>query len=82
MYPPRDKLRQYLIDWQTEKQLNVINGVKVLHIKRNPDGSFVAQASNGVTYVAKYLFMATGATGAFAPEDIKGIELTDGYEEQ
>lgn len=82
MYPPRDTLRQYLLDWQDVKQLNVLNGVRALHVKRVPDGRFVIQASNGITYIATYLFMGSGATGPFAPEEIKGIELTDGYEDQ
>lgn len=82
MYPSRDTLRQYLLDWQDVKQLNVLNGVRALHVKRVPDGRFVITASNGITYIATYLFMGSGATGPFAPEEIKGIELTDGYEDQ
>jgi len=82
MYPSRDSLRQYLIDWQHEKQLNIINGVRALHVKRTPDGRFVVKASNGNTYVGIYLFMATGAVAPYLPDEIQGIEMTDGYEDQ
>jgi thioredoxin reductase len=82
MYPDRDLLRQYMLDWQEKKALNVLNSVAVNHIRRMSDGKFAVTASNGTTYVCNYLFVATGAVGPYAPRSIKGIEMTDGYEDQ
>jgi len=82
MYPDRNVLRQYMLDWQERKALNVLNSVAVKHVRRMPDGKFEVTASNDKTYVCTYLFMATGAVGPYAPRSIEGIEMTDGYEDQ
>lgn len=81
LYPDRDLLRQYLIDWQEQKALAVMNSVAVQQVQKY-DGKFLVIASNGMTYKCTYLVMATGAVGPYAPRAIQGIELSDGYEDQ
>ncbi len=82
LFPAADDLYQYLQDFAQHNALNIEYECGVTHIARNEDESFIVSTDRGDRYRCQVLLLGMGTTQPLVPEDIEGIELATGYEEQ
>lgn len=82
LYPHADALHQYLKDFSRDHNLKIHFETRITKISRNRDREFCLITSQGKKYRCKVLLLGLGAVAASIPEDIEGIELSTGYEEQ
>eukprot|EP01130_Rhizamoeba_saxonica_P003406 TRINITY_DN1442_c0_g1_i2.p1 TRINITY_DN1442_c0_g1~~TRINITY_DN1442_c0_g1_i2.p1 ORF type:complete len:576 (-),score=135.66 TRINITY_DN1442_c0_g1_i2:47-1774(-) len=77
LFPNADDLHKYICDFRSKLGLKVVYNSAVVRVSKNDDG-FVVNTSAGVTYEAKFVFVATGAIAEYIP-DIPGIEHATSY---
>ncbi len=77
-FPDASVLVQYLADFAARYELNVEYNTAIHQIARNSEGEFVVTSSDGRTYTAKRLIVATGLTKSYVP-DFPGVELGELY---
>ncbi|MGO1054809.1 NAD(P)-binding domain-containing protein [Crossiella sp. CA198] len=78
-FPDAEDMVRYLADFATEHKLRIRHNTRITRISR-PDG-FVATDSDGNTYRAERIIMATGVSRPHIPADIDGVELAEPYGE-
>lgn len=76
-FPSADRLVDYLRDYAEEHALDIRYRTRIERISRDDDG-FVLVDSEGGTYRAPRLIVATGVSKPYVPP-IPGIELAEGY---
>jgi cation diffusion facilitator CzcD-associated flavoprotein CzcO len=76
-FPDADDYVRYLGDFAAKHALPIRFGTRVEQVTR-PDGDFVVRDTNGGTYRAKRLIVATGVSKPYVP-DIEGIEHAELY---
>lgn len=76
-FPHADRLVEYLRDYAEKHALRVRYHTRVERIHRR-GGDFTVEASDGSTYRAPRLIVATGVSKPYVPP-IPGIEHADGY---
>lgn len=77
-FPAADVLVRYLEDYARQHELAIRYGTRVAGVDRDPDERFVVEATDGATFRARRLIVATGVSKLYVPP-IPGIELTDDY---
>ena len=82
LFPHADVLYQYLQDFSKHHGLNVRYDCAVKHITRNENQEFLVDTDQGDQYRCKVLLLGLGTTEPLLPEEVEGIELATGYEEQ
>lgn len=82
LFPKADVLYQYLQDFAQHHALNVRYGCAVKNVTKNEDGDFLVTTDDGDLYRCKVLLLGLGTTEPLVPEEIEGIELATGYENQ
>jgi cation diffusion facilitator CzcD-associated flavoprotein CzcO len=82
LFPHADVLYQYLQDFSQNHALNVRYDCAVKHITRNENQEFLVDTDQGDQYRCKVLLLGLGTTEPLLPEEVEGIELATGYEEQ
>ena len=82
LFPHADVLYQYLQDFSKHHALNVRYDCAVKHITRNENQEFLVDTDQGDQYRCKVLLLGLGTTEPLLPEEVEGIELATGYEEQ
>jgi thioredoxin reductase/uncharacterized protein with PQ loop repeat len=82
LFPNAGILYQYLQDFAKHFQLNINYNVTVNKIKKDSDGNFLISTSTGQIYKCEVLLSALGPVLPMIPDDVEGIELTMGYEDQ
>jgi thioredoxin reductase len=75
-FPPADTLLRYLTEYAHHYNLNIRYNTQVNKIAKGQ--TFKIDASDGETYLAKVLIVATGVPQAYIP-DIPGIEHVENY---
>lgn len=85
MFPHADVLVKYLRDYQTQLGIKVQYNTSIHNIQKvsnasAPDGHvFTMEDERGGAYTCRTMVLATGLSTPNIP-DVKGIELTEGYE--
>ncbi len=82
LFPQADLLYQYFQDFATRHALKIRYGCAVAHVGRDENKDFLVNTSQGDQYRCKVLLLGLGATEPLVPEEIEGIELATGYEDQ
>lgn len=82
LFPQADVLYQYLQDFAQHHALNVRYGCSVANVERDDNEDFVVTTDHGDQYRCKVLLLGLGTTEPLLPDEIEGIELATGYENQ
>ena len=82
LYPSADTLHEYLRDFANHFDLNISFGVDVVQIEKNSDGKFLITTGHGDQIRCSVLLMGLGSLAPMVPEDIEGIDLATGYDDQ
>jgi thioredoxin reductase len=82
LFPQADDLYQYLQDFSQRYALNVRYDCAVKTISRNENQEYLVVTEHGDHYRCKVLLLGLGAAEPLLPEEIEGIELATGYEDQ
>ncbi len=82
LFPNADLLYQYLQDFSKHFNLNISYNTAIKYITKDSEGDFLLTTTDGRNYKCKVLLMGLGSVKPKMPDNIEGIELTTGYEEQ
>ncbi|MCE9598979.1 MAG: NAD(P)/FAD-dependent oxidoreductase [Spirochaetia bacterium] len=76
LYPSRQEVVDYLIDYQREFEINPVFNTEALSVKR--DGEYWISETKKTAFKSKYVIVATGPFGKPKPVNFKGMETFPG----
>lgn len=82
LFPHADDYCRYLQDFASKLAIRIQYETEVTRISRPDGGHFKLSTASGDEFTCEVLLMALGAIEPLVPDQIEGIELTTGYEDQ
>jgi thioredoxin reductase len=77
-FPHADSMVTYINDYTRRFNINVSYNTNIVNVEKNDNDMYVLHGSDGTTYLAKVLIVATGFIKPLIP-NIPGIEMADVY---